>query len=401
MEAEPRGAAVLTAGLHGNIHGLEHIFPVVLPMLMAEFSGSMALFGIVGTAAYLTMGLGGLPAGWLADRLGSRALLLLGAGICSAGCFAVAAAPSAGLVAAALSLLGVGLGLYHPAGLSLLSRTYVRFHGWSLGIHGMGGAAAIVVAPALFGGIAAAAGWRTAYVVAGILSLALGLGLLALPGTKGREAPASAPAKPSWSGILLLLAETACAGLVYRGVVTFLPMFYSGEVAPILPPSLADLLRRGSGSAAAAAAVGGALASITYASAILGQTLGGWAASSKRFPRLLVGIGIVFTLCLAGMGLASGFPVLGFGILFAAAYFAAQPITNMLVARWSKGSAHGMVYGVYFTTGFGIGALAPAIVAPLASGGPVSTIFLFLAVAGAGSVALRIAIMRRALREGA
>jgi MFS family permease len=264
--------AVLVACVHGNVHALEHIFPVVLPLLIVEFHGSVALFGAIGTAAYLTMGLGGLPAGYLADRLGSQRSLMLGTGLCAAGCLAVAASPDAGLVAASLAILGVGLGLYHPAGLSLLSRTYRGFHGWSLGIHGVGGAAAIVISPALFGAIAALAGWRVAYVVAGVLSLLL-VAMLLVFGKRGEVVRSREPAlevaagRTSWPLIVLLMVETACTGLVYRGVVTFMPMFYAGEVAPVLPGAVARLLASGGAgsSAALAAAIGGSPRSRTWA----------------------------------------------------------------------------------------------------------------------------------------
>jgi len=408
---ESRGVAALTACLHGNIHALEHIFPVVLPLLIAEFEGSVVLFGAIGTAAYITMGLGGLPAGYLSDRLGSRRSLLLGTGLCAAGCFAVALAPGAGLVAASLALLGVGLGLYHPAGLSLLSRTYRSYHGRSLGIHGVGGATAIVVAPAAFGFIAALGGWRMAYLVAGSITVLLALLLLLVRERNDAQPRDEKPSKsirslPGWSIVLLLLIETACAGLVYRGVVTFLPLFYSSEVAPELPASLSAILGsvssfvHGGSKASAAAAIGGTLASLTYLSAILGQTLGGRAADSRSFAVWLLVVGASFTACLVGMGLVAGLPVLAFGILFAAFYFAAQPITNMMVARYSKGTRHGMVYGVYFTTGFGVGALAPLLATRIAGDGPLSRVFLVLAAIGVASVILRIALLKMVRRNG-
>jgi MFS family permease len=403
-DREKKWVAVVASLVHGNIHALEHIFPVVLPLLLVDFDGSVALFGAVGTAAYLTMGLGGLPAGYLADRLGSKRSILMGKGLCVAGCVLVALSPGAGMVAGSLALLGVGLGLYHPAGLSLLSRTYDSFHGWSLGIHGVGGAAAIVVGPALFGMVAGLGGWRVAYVVAAVVSAALFVAVLVVPepvreGVGERKVEGGVA---RWPLVVVILLETACVGLVYRGVVTFLPMYYAQEVAAVLPAWMTDALGSISvrkGAAAMDTAVGGTLASVTYASAVLGQTMGGWAASSRRFALWLLLIGVVFTGSLVTMGLGSGAMVLGAGILFAAFYFAAQPITNMMVARYTRGARHGIMYGVYFTAGFGVGSLAPLIAGSLVGEGSLSRVFLIMAVMGAAAVGLRAVLLKMVWRD--
>ncbi len=72
----------------------------------------------------------------------------------------------------------------------------------------------------------------------------------------------------------------------------------------------------------------------------------------------------------------------------------------MMVARYSKGSRHGMVYGVYFTTGFGVGALAPLLATRIAGEGHLSRVFLVLAAFGVASVILRIAMLKMVRRNG-
>ena len=135
---------------------------------------------------------------------------------------------------------------------------------------------------------------------------------------------------------------------------------------------------------------------MTYASAIVGQAAGGWAASSRRPLAWLVGIGFVYTVALLLMGLAKGVPVLAAGMLFASCYFASQPITNMLVARTCSGEKHGMMYGIYFTVGFGVGSLAPLVTGLLSGKGSLASVFLMLVVAGAGALILRIVLLKTA-----
>src|SRR3972149_4253161 len=89
--------------------------------------------------------------------------------------------------AAALALLGFCIGLYHPAGLSLMAQG-VRQRGLALGFHGVSGNVGQALAPALAVGLAIAVDWRLAvFVLAGVSAVmaaprAPGRGALSVPG---------------------------------------------------------------------------------------------------------------------------------------------------------------------------------------------------------------------------
>src|SRR5690242_5149415 len=108
------------------IHGLVHASVLLLPSLLGDLQRAfhVSLLDVLAAAnaMYLAFGLAALPAGYLADRVGSRTMLLVAAGGCAVALVLVAVAPSFGALAAGLVLLGLCAGIYHPSGLSLLSR---------------------------------------------------------------------------------------------------------------------------------------------------------------------------------------------------------------------------------------------------------------------------------------
>ncbi len=233
------------------IHGLVHASVLMLPPLLGDIQRSfrVPLLAVltVANAMYLVYGLCAIPAGFLADRFGSRRMLVIAAGGCTVSLLLVAAAPSFPLLAAGLILLGISAGVYHPSGLSLLSRGVATGErGRAIGIHGAGGNFGEAIAPAWAALFATTVGWRFGFAAAAALSLACAVLALGLPATDAAAAPAlpwprppraagaSGPPSGRWDApctalpatghCCLLLFSLVAAGFVYRGFLTFLSM---------------------------------------------------------------------------------------------------------------------------------------------------------------------------------
>ena len=69
-------AAWTATGLHGLVHALMLIFPQVIVDLRRDLGCSLFELSRAANIGYFAFGLGALPAGWLADRLGSRRVLV-------------------------------------------------------------------------------------------------------------------------------------------------------------------------------------------------------------------------------------------------------------------------------------------------------------------------------------
>jgi MFS family permease len=129
------------------------------------------------TLGALLVGLGALPAGWLGDRWSATGMMVvyfLGLGLAGIVC-GLLDTPTALLVG--LAAIGLFASIYHPVGIAWLVRNAER-RGKALGINGIFGSVGVALAGLTAGALIDAFGWRAAFIVPGVVSLATGLGLL-------------------------------------------------------------------------------------------------------------------------------------------------------------------------------------------------------------------------------
>ena len=351
---------------HGASHGFVLVLPAVLVALRAEFGASFTTLGTVATVSSMLYGLGALPAGLLADRVGAPVLLRVfaaGSAIC---CGLAAVAPGIWWLAAALALLGVAGALYHPSGLAEVTLN-APGGGRELGLHGGFGNGGTALAPLVAGAVAAAWTWRASY---GLAALAAAVLLVALArqvplDRKLPPQPQAGPGSVGRAALAVVMFLAVAEGFVFQGFVTFLPA-YLAEVG---------------GVGRAAAALAGVLAAAVLLLGVPGQVLGGRLAGTD--PRRLA----VRYACLYGGAVLAGLSVRAAGPtvpgvvlagLFSLLIFLGQPITNQLVARSTRAGRRGAAYGTYFSLSFGVGALAGSAGGVVADRSGLAAVFGFL-----------------------
>ena len=152
----------------------------IAPLLMAEFAISRAQVGLVQTSIYLSGTWSAMVGGRIADRAGERSALIV------SGVITGAAALASGLVGpfwAFLSvafIMGLGTGVQNPAGSAAVMRWFPpRRRAFAMGIRQTGVPVGGVLAATAWPWVATAWGWRTAYILAGVMAL-LGTALIAL-----------------------------------------------------------------------------------------------------------------------------------------------------------------------------------------------------------------------------
>lgn len=171
MNPEERRLISYTAAAHGLVHVMELTYPALLSRIEDDFGIRAVVTGAIATTFGWAFGSTAIPAGFLTDRLGSRRVVVYAFAGAAVMAVLVGLSPNEWFLAASLMGLGLTIGLYHPAGLSLMAQG-VRQRGTALGLHGFAGNIGQAAAPAVAIGLALLVDWRLAFfVVAGLAAI--------------------------------------------------------------------------------------------------------------------------------------------------------------------------------------------------------------------------------------
>lgn len=188
-------AAWMTLAILSVSYGSPLLIVVGMKTMQEELGTTRSLLALAGSLVWIGTGAGGIFMGWLADRIGIRATIAIGACMIAGGL----ALSSVGTVWALyvghglmIGLLGNG-GVYPPL-LVYVSRWFVRRRGAAIALISSGQYVAGVAWPALFERGIATFGWQAAMLsyAAVVLVLILPLTLLLKPApVAAGDAPAS------------------------------------------------------------------------------------------------------------------------------------------------------------------------------------------------------------------
>jgi MFS family permease len=158
-------------------HHLLTALPIpLLPYIRNEFNLSYTTSSFVTSSFALSGGIGQLPAGFLADRIGPRILMMVGViGVAIAGVF-VGLSSTYAMLLACLTLMGLLSGGYHPSATPLISASVEpNQRGRALGFHLIGGNASFFLSPIIASAIASAWNWRWSFIGLAIPTCIFGL----------------------------------------------------------------------------------------------------------------------------------------------------------------------------------------------------------------------------------
>jgi MFS family permease len=161
--------------------GCVYSFSAFIESLQRDFGAARGSVSLVfSLAGFLYFSLGAIS-GPLADRWGSRRVVLAGIVLIAAGLALASIARSLPMVYAAYGL-GVGLGVgcsYVPA-MGAVQRWFVKRRGLASGLSSSGIGAGTLVVPPFAAFLIGVCGWRDAYLILGGLALVIGAGVALL-----------------------------------------------------------------------------------------------------------------------------------------------------------------------------------------------------------------------------
>ena len=154
-------------------YGSPLLIVVGLKPIQEALGTDRSFVSLVIALVWIGTGLGGILMGWLADRIGIRTTVAIGACMTAAG-LAVASLGSTWAFIVGHILLGfLGNSAIHPPLLIYISRWFDRRRGTAIALISSGQYFAGVVWPALFERAISSFGWQTLMTVYGVLVLAI------------------------------------------------------------------------------------------------------------------------------------------------------------------------------------------------------------------------------------
>lgn len=348
-----RGAVVFSCVGHFFNHLFEPAFFVVALVLPAAFgiSYETALTLIVG--GKVLFGVAAPLAGWLGDRwstTGMMAIYFLGMG---------GAAIWAGFaggpweMAMALTLLGLFGSIYHPVGIAWLVRSATR-RGKALGINGIFGSLGPAVAGIGAGLMIEISGWRSAFIVPGILVFLVGLTFVALiyrgaiTDHRADIRPEPVPERRDTVRAYTVLAlAMLCGGLVYQSTQAALPKLFDERLDGLF----------GGGTLGPGTAV-----MLVYGFSALMQVFAGHLADRYSLKTVYLTFWLLQAPMLGAVAALSGIPLIGAAMLMVMLNTGALPAENMLLAKYTPPQWRATAYGFKFVVGFGVASLGIPLV---------------------------------------
>ncbi|SDG12656.1 Predicted arabinose efflux permease, MFS family [Halorubrum xinjiangense] len=418
MDAAERRIVTFTAGSHGLVHTYELSIPILLTVWVGEFSTTAAALGVVVTLGYGLFGVGALPGGVLVDRFGSKPLILACLAGMAGSFLLVSLAPTLPVLAAAIAIWGLTASVYHPAGLSLLSKS-IEQRGTALGYHGIGGNLGIALGPLATALLLLAFDWRLVTAALAFPAAAVAAYGITVDvdeggsdaagtsddggptgGTKGEVSLSSIATDTRLliaGGFLVVFAFVTFSGLYYRTFLTFLPDLLGDVLGGLVDLQLVDP----SSPYADQFDVGRYLYVAVLTVGVFGQYLGGRIADRVPPERGLVAVmGVLSALALLfipATGAVATFVAVSLAL--GVALFTVQPLSQATVAAYSPSEARGLSFGYTYVGIFGIGALGSTLAGTVLTRAGPRELFVVLAVIAALGALSATAVARFATRR--
>ena len=377
-------------------HFLDHLFMLVFATVAAlrlagEWGMSYAALIPYATPGFVAFGICAIPAGWIADKWSREAMMIVFFVGIGASSIATALADTPVGIALGLFAIGVFAAIYHPVGLALVVQGREK-PGIPLAINGVFGNFGVAVAALLTGWLIDTGGWRSAFVLPGAVSVAIGGAYAAFlwtgrgrtvpPGRGGKTVrpPAASPVgRAVFLRVLsVVVFTTAIGGLIFQSTTFALPKVFDERLA---------------GLAGSATAIGG-YAFLVFAVAALAQLAVGYLVDRYPVRTVFAAVAGLQALLFAVMYELTGLAALVVSLAFMLAVFGQIPINDVLVARIASSAWRSRLYAIRYIVTFSVMASALPLIAGIHASRGFPVLFVVMAVAAGGILVAALMLPR-------
>ena len=362
-------------------HALDHLFLLIFATAVSSIAFD---FGVGGwedmmpytVGAFLMFGLASIPAGRLGDLWGRRQMMLVFFFGMGASAIGVSLTQNPIQMAVALTVLGIFSAIYHPVGIPMLVQKSPR-PGLTIGVNGLAGNLGIAFAALSTGFLVAWQGWRMAFIVPGLVSIACGF-VFAWAAPHESDAPAKKKTKsiqlPKNLALrtFAVMVATATTSSVLFNITT------NGN-AQLLAERLHGLVNDPSRL--------GVLLAAIYAVASLAQLLVGKLLDLFPMKPLFFCVLLLQILMFGVASQTSGWAWYAAAIGYMVMVFGAIPFSDTMVVRYIDDAMRSRVSGIRIAISFGFSSLAVFMLGPIVKVAGMTQLMVALtAVAALGAV---------------
>jgi MFS family permease len=369
-------------------HFFDHFFLLIFPTAALAIAPAWGMTYadtlVLGTPLYVMFALGTLPAGWLGDRIDRMKLMMVFFLGCGASSLLIALSSGSTLLMIGLGLLGLFAAIYHPVGLALVTDIGKRT-GRALAINGVFGNMGLAGAALITGILADQAGWRSAFAVPGIISIAIG-GVLFLSHRNTRRNAGSAE---SSTRKVPVAVDTRTQYIVF-GVVCVAALF-GGFIFNAITISLPKFLDERLVGATGDLSWVGASAALVFAVAAFAQLPVGELLDRFGAKPILCSLLAAQGVLLVVLSQATGWAALVIALLLVTSLFAAIPITSWLLGHYVRSGLRSRVMSVEYVLSLGMASAVVPLIALMHRTGR-GFDFQFLLLAASASIVFLAAL---------
>lgn len=386
-------------------HFYDHLFMLVFASAAAltlarQWDMSYGELIPYATPGFVAFGLCAIPAGWLADKWSREGMMLIFFfGIGSASLLtSLAGTPLQ--MAGGLLAIGVFAAIYHPVGIALVVQGRRRT-GVPLAVNGIFGNLGVACAALITGFLVDHAGWQSAFVWPGVVSIATGAAYALLLRAE-RSAPRApdepaVPGRPAAAGtghsldrrtlarvFAVVLFSTAVGGLVFQSTTFSLPKVFDERL----------------GELAISATLVGWYAFLVFTVAAFGQLAVGYLVDHHSIRTVFAAVAALQAALFAVMHELTGVPALLVSVAFMLVVFGQIPINDVLVGRITRSEWRSRMYAVRYIVTFSVSASSVPFIAWVHGTWGFGALFAVLAAA-AGCILAAVLMLPRSLPASA
>lgn len=352
--------------------------------LITEWNLTYAELIPYATPGFIAFGVCAIPAGWLADKWSRQGMLLIffiGIGISSV--FA-GMTNSPFQIALSLTAIGVFAAIYHPVGLAMVVEGRTKT-GVPLAINGIFGNMGVASAALLTGIFIDTAGWRSAFIVSGVISIIVGaLYLIFLRTQSGviSDTPRSKKiTQSSKSAVQLKAQDQARATLLRFFIVILITTAIGGLVFQSTTFALPKVFEERLDTLANTATQVGLYTFLVFSIASFAQLVVGYLVDKYPVRRVFISVALLQAVFFALMMQLTGLAALMVAIAFMLVVFGQIPINDVLIGRITQSEWRSRAFALRYVVTFSVAASAVPLISWVHGNWGFSQLFALLSVA--------------------